>query len=186
MGLLSNIGKKNSEILESDSISKQQINKVLPLFDFPKTLSNSVCQFLPENKGYIISGYVFSKNNIPSPNVCVYLSVADSFASLKYCFTDSTGRFFFRLSRFYDNKNLIFQAKGNNSESLKIEIEDKFNGESTKHTGFEYIPANLKNYLKYSQNIVLTNKIFKPGLLSLLSENNFDASAYNYAIFMVS
>jgi len=179
LSLFSILGKKNSGLLESDSISEEQINKVLPVLNFPIPFSKSICQFLPENKGFIISGKVLNKSNIRVQGVFVFLSVADSFASLKYCISDSAGKFFFRLNRFYDNKNLIFQAKGSNNEPLKIEIEDKFNGELPQHIGFEYIPLELKNYLKYSQNIALTNKIYKPGLLSLLSENQLDLSFYN-------
>jgi len=180
--LKSNFDKKNSGLLESDSISEQQINKILPVFNFPKTIS-PVCQFLPENKGYILSGNIFSKDGKTVPDIPVYLSVADSFASFKYCFTDSTGRFFFRLSRFYENKNLIFQARGNNNDAVKIEIEDKYNGEPSKHVGFDYIPEDLRNFIKSTQNVVLANKIFKPGLLNLISDHMFDENLYNHHFY---
>ncbi len=186
LNLKSNLGKTSSRLIESDSVTEQQINNILPVFDFPKTIS-PICQYLHENRGCILSGFVDTKDGKTVANVPVYLSVADSFASFKYCYTDTSGRFFFRLNRFYDNKNLIFQSKSNNvSEVLKIDIEDKYNGEPIKNTGFVYIPEDLRNYLKSTQNIALTNKIFKPGLLSLISGHMIDEKMYNHNFFGIT
>ena len=183
--LQSYLGQKNSELLDSetDSIPMIQANNVLTSFKLPKLFSNRFCQFLPENKGYILSGTVLSKNNIPVPNICVTLAVADSFANFKYCYSDTFGKFFFRLSRFYDNKNLILQAKNSNNEPITIEIEDKFNGLTIKHVGSEYISNDLRKYLKSLQTISLTNKIFKPKLLSLLADNKTNDTIYNYNFY---
>jgi len=182
--LLSNLGKDMQNLLEMDSLSNFQINQILvtskPVYNPVK----QICLFLPENKGFIISGYVLSKSNEPVPNVCVYLSVADSFAGLKYCYSDSKGRFFFRLNRFYDNKNLIFQVRGNNNEFVRIELEDKFSGELSKRTATEYINPVLGNYLRNQQNISLSNKIFKSNNLLLMeSENILNNKLYGYNFY---
>lgn len=178
--LLSSIGNNMLRVMETDFLSNNQINEILAVNKPFLKKTNKTCMFLPENRGFIISGHVLNKANMPVPNVWVYLSVADSFASLKYCISDSAGRFFFKLSRFYDNKNFIFQAKSNNNEIIKIELEDKYNGELPKHTGIEYINPTLKNYLKNAQNISLSNKIYKPSnLLLLQSENQFNPDLYN-------
>jgi len=126
-----------------------------------------ICRSLPETRGYFISGKVIDKANRPLPDVCVYLSAPDSMANLKYDFTDENGRFQFRLSRFYDNKNLIFQARSGDRES-RIEIEDKFNGDEILPAIAKQIQPDLRSYLTLSRLVSLVNKIygFSPGNLS--------------------
>jgi len=179
----SKIDNRSKEILEKDSLSEAQINELVTT-NQTHSPTLKTCLFLPENDGFIITGRLLNKNNEVVPSVCVYLSVVDSFTNLKYCFTDTSGRFFFRLNHFYENKNIIFQAKGNNNEHLKIDLEDKYNDEPSQKTGFEYINNNLKNYLKNAQNISLLNKVYKTSNLLLMDKGNqIDTVSYNYHFY---
>lgn len=159
LNLSLNVSQKKIDELQNLTIPIEQYLKKTPNIISPT--SKSVLNYLPENKFKIISGYIYSKSGIPIINRYVYLSTIDTLANLKYCMTDLNGRYFFELEKFYDNKPIILQIKDENQESIKIEDDDKYNGELPYRTSYEYIPFNIKALLKNSQKITLANKINK-------------------------
>jgi hypothetical protein len=168
--LFSEFGNSNTSVLRGDSLTDHTIDQFLishnsRLYSWENIFQNSKlqCQSLPETAGYIVSGKVITKSNEPVPGACVYLSAPDSFVNLKYCYTDDFGRFLFRLGKFYDNKNLVFQVKTLDiPDGARIELEDKFNDELTKPSVIREMPPDLRNYLLQSRIISLVNKVYKP------------------------
>jgi hypothetical protein len=70
------------------------------------------CIYLREDAGYLLSGTVTDKSSgRVLQNACVLLSVPDSVANLKYCLTDTAGRFYFLLDKCYNNRELILQTR---------------------------------------------------------------------------
>lgn len=89
---------------------------------------NEPCTYMREDEGYILSGTVNEKSSDRIiENACVLLSAPDTVANLKYSFTDSTGRFYFLLDRWYNNKELILQTKYDTSYqgNTEIRIDDR-------------------------------------------------------------
>jgi len=89
---------------------------------------NEPCRYMLEDEGYILSGTVNEKSSGRIiENACVLLSAPDTVANLKYCFTDTTGRFYFLLDRYYNNKELILQTKYDTSYqgNTEIRIDDR-------------------------------------------------------------
>lgn len=105
------------------------------------------CMGLPENKGLILYGKVLNKENVPQTKVNVLLSTEDSVVNLKYCYTDTSGLFFFRLTPYYDNKNIVLQIVGGNEKNYRIEIEDKFNDEPQIKTSYQYVSNDERNFM---------------------------------------
>ena len=67
--------------------------------------------FLPEEKGFILSGKLTEKEQgLPVQNETVLISCKDTISTLKYCKTDKNGRFQFLLGKFYDNKEIILHT----------------------------------------------------------------------------
>jgi hypothetical protein len=183
-------GIGNPAPLINDSDINKSIDQILitqhtfrnPWSDFTED-PQSLCYSLPENQDFIISGYVLNKTNEPMPQVCVYLSAPDSFVNLKYCYSDSNGRFFFRLNKSYDNKNLVFQIKEGNNGNIKLAIEDKYNDEKAKPAFTSGIPAGIREFMIRSRTISLVNKIYKPALFKVLPDTNPDQSGNKYSFY---
>jgi hypothetical protein len=174
--LFSEFGKNNISELHWDSITNQTVDRFLIShksirYSWENIIQHApVCNNMPETTGYIISGKVVTKSNEPVPRVCVYLSAPDSLVNLKYCYTDDHGRFRFRMNKFYDNRNLIFQITSTDiPEGTRIDLEDKFNDEPAKTAVVAGMPASLRSYLLQSRTLALVNKVYKPMFIHPLS-----------------
>ena len=69
-----------------------------------------------EDKGFVLTGKVLDKDSsLPLKNALTAITYVDSVASIKYCYTDSNGVFYFILNKKYDNnknnENRIFSFK---------------------------------------------------------------------------
>jgi len=125
------------------------------------------CHYIIEDRGFILAGRVlYKQNSNPIINNLVVLSYADSIANLKYCYTDSSGSFYFLLDQFYDNRDLILQLingnRGNNN--VVWEIDNKYSQDfSMKYSTLNLSPE-MKEYLEYGRKISLVNNIYNPGM----------------------
>jgi hypothetical protein len=152
-----------SELTDAHQIDKYMITVKLEQYQWQYLRTDSIqtCNYLPENNGYILSGKVIDKKNNIGAGICVFLSAPDSFANLKYSFTDKFGRFFFRLGNQYNHKNYILQlAESTNDKEYRIELEDKYNDLLKKSVEIETIHPDLKAYLEESKKISLIHKVF--------------------------
>ena len=113
-----------------------------------KTITgNEPCRFMREGEGYILSGTVIEKSSDSIiENACVLLSTPDTVANLKYSFTDTTGRFYFLLDRWYNNKELILQIKGDAPYQENTEI--RTDNRSVRKPDVPPVRITLDNSLK--------------------------------------
>jgi hypothetical protein len=127
-----------------------------------------ICEYLVEDKGFIISGSV-QNNNSPS-DIVVVLSTPDTLANLDYSITNAAGRFYFQLDDFYYNKDLyisvLFQSK--ESESTLV-IDDKYTFSSTYLLPEPFLSDQLKLFIKKSQTIASINRTYK--IQSVMNED---------------
>jgi hypothetical protein len=118
---------------------------------------NGKCEYLAENKGYILSGIVNRAS--PSPGIMVTLTVPDTIANLMYATTDASGRFFFQLDSYYYNKELLVDIP---DQKLRMEsiltIDDKYVLQSPVLTKDSAISNEMKQILRKSQKIVGIHK----------------------------
>lgn len=143
---------------------------------------NRTCVAIPENKGYVVSGKVYNANYVPVENACVYMSVADTFSKLKYCITNSSGTFYFRVPSWFDNKNLIFQVRDEYRKNLKIELEDKYNDELQKGYSYMVIDPEIKSSMETMKNSSLTDKLLNIKTFKEKNSNEvaIDKDLYNF------
>jgi hypothetical protein len=123
------------------------------------------CHYIMENGGFVLGGKVLDKqSNNPIINDLVVLSCADSIANLKYCYTDSSGSFYFLLDHSYDNRDLILQlmdgSRGNNN--IAWEISNKYCQDLSMNYSTLNLTPEMKEYLEYSRKINLINNIYTP------------------------
>jgi len=121
------------------------------------------CTFIPENRGFVLTGKVLQKtDNEPIKNELTMLSYADSITSLKYCYTDSSGKFYFLLDQSYDNRDLILQLinYGTGTKSITWEIDNKFNPYTSLNNSTLELSPEAIEYLEYCRKITLINEIY--------------------------
>jgi hypothetical protein len=132
-----------------------------------KPAYKKVCEYLIEDKGYIISGFV---HDTASPaGITVVLSTPDSIPNLLYSITNTTGRFFFQLNDFYYNKELYINIPDQNKEKkATFSLDDKYalHGEHASPT--TPLSDQSKQFIKKSQTIASINKTYK--IQSVLNE----------------
>jgi hypothetical protein len=122
--------------------------------------NRKICEYLIEDKGFIISGFVH--NTKSSSGIIVALSTPDTIANLKYAITGASGRFFFQLDEFYYNKELYINIPDQNKgkESV-ITLNDKFVTGCT----FALPQTDLSNqsiqFIKKSQTIASINRTYQ-------------------------
>ena len=122
------------------------------------------CPFIMENKGFVLTGKVLhQKSREPVKNKLVILSFPDSIASLKYCFTDSGGNFYFLLDQSFDNRDLILQLINydTGSKSIIWEIDNKFGSEAILNYKPLLLSPEANEYLEYCRKITLVNNIYR-------------------------
>ena len=89
-------------------------------------------------------------------NHMVYLSTPDTISNLQFIKTNSTGKFSFLLSDYYNNRNLIISLPGNTNG--KIKLADKYELKSVFKPSLAFDESLIKDYLHKSQNIVQIQK----------------------------
>jgi hypothetical protein len=117
------------------------------------------CEYLVEDRGYIISGSVI---NTASPaGTVISLSIPDTSVNLMYSVSNEEGRFFFQLDQRYYNRELymgIYDPKPGTSPNLKP--DDKFAVQSPALVAFTGISDELRQYIRKSQTIVGIQKAY--------------------------
>ena len=135
-----------------------------------KTITgNEPCRFMREDEGYILSGTVSEKSSDRIiENACVLLSTPDTVANLKYSFTDTTGRFYFLLDRWYNNKELILQIKGDTpyQEKTEIRIDNRSVGKPDVPPVRLTLDDSLRTFLRNRLTINLINSSFRKNYYS--------------------
>ncbi|WOD43023.1 hypothetical protein [Hwangdonia lutea] len=120
-----------------------------------KIASKDSIFFLPELRGALLSGTMFSKkNNAPIPHAKVSLTIPGEHAIFKIATTNSSGEFYFNLDETYKNTNAIVQVIGSNKDVYKVEIN---NYESPSYNNFVFNDFKLTPKLT---DLILNKSIF--------------------------
>jgi hypothetical protein len=122
--------------------------------------NRTICEYLREDKGFIISGFVI---NTPSVSgITVTLSTPDTIANLKYSITDASGRFLFQLDDFYYNKELYITLPEQDirTESTLI-LDNKYDFYPNSVQPGTFMSDRLKKFINKSQTITTINKTCK-------------------------
>ncbi len=153
------------------SISDKQANKMLQtispdkyIWNYASEENDRPCKYIMENKGFVMSGRILKQaGGPPLKNKLVILSSADSLASIKYCYTDSNGNFYFLPGQSYDNRDLILQIINNNDEGENIWWEIDKKSLPLAEIGNNYMPVSHESeeYLEHCREMVLINNIYK-------------------------
>jgi hypothetical protein len=157
-----------------DNISENQIDTVLMTTSADKYLWNdsrfdsiSRCRFLVENKGYIFQGKLLQKSTlVPLSNVMVILSISDSIPVLRYCKTDSLGRFYFLLNRFFDNRDLILQAQNAEVSDLLWKIDYKTTFTKTLKVDKQQYSHEFWQYLDFCRNLRFVDAVYETEMIT--------------------
>ena len=149
-----------------DNINHTDRLKAFSASDTINTLMNisrkddlKMCNYLLEDKGYIISGYV--QNPLSRAGILVRLSTPDTTDNLMYSTTNESGRFFFQLNDFYYNKDLYISIPDQIKEpESDLILEDKYvfhnDHNLTDTTTFnQYVP-----FIKKCQTIASINRAY--------------------------
>ncbi len=107
--------------------------------------------YIPELRGEIISGVVFSKtSNQPMPNKEVSLTIPGKDYVFKIAKTNSNGRFFFSVPEGYNAEKSIVQLNETPSEAtnFKLVLDKKDFDLGKKRASFLKLDTELKNWLQ--------------------------------------
>lgn len=153
---------------QDDSIWTKNANDILLTTNIENYIWSSDFAIAPthlkEINGFVISGKLaFRSNGSPIKNSLVMISCLDSIAALNYYYTDSLGRFYFYLGPSYDNKELIVQMAGKDTENNDIVLEFDKNQNNDNKTYYNTINLGpeSKEYLANCRNIRLINIIYQ-------------------------
>jgi len=119
-------------------------------------------EYLPETRGQIIRGKVTDRaTGVGVRNCCVLLSAKDTAVNLQYAYTGSNGIFCFRLSDYYQQKDLVIQLLDTVlAQKSEIEIEDRFVLRNTYVPSGEGLSSVVVEYIRKSQDIVKVQRIY--------------------------
>lgn len=144
-------------------ISVAQINPSFQSASF-RWDSTPVSEGLTENKGMIFSGVVTDKKTKePASGVTVFLTIPDSVPGFQYYKTNSDGKYYFLLDKYYGQVQAFLQCWSNNpNQRLKITIDDQTVGaENIPPFVPESVPEELKNSITASIDAVTFQKVFE-------------------------
>jgi hypothetical protein len=146
----------NTTIMETLS----SVGKNVQRSDAFRTFSSKTCEYLAEDNGLIISGVV--NNPSSRSGIIVTLTTPDTIANLKYSITNTSGKFFFQLDRFYSNKDLYISILDQSKvmESALI-IDDKYALNPYSAQTESFISNQTKKFIRKSQTIASINKTYK-------------------------
>jgi hypothetical protein len=119
-----------------------------------------MCDYLPEDKGYIITGFVQHPTN--RAGILVKLSTPDTLDNLMYSTTNSSGRFFFQLNDFYYNKELYISIANQKTETESdLILENKFAFDHVFKPSDTLISNQSVLFIKKCQTIANINNAYK-------------------------
>ena len=160
----------------TDSISLNMLDEVLLTTAPQQYLWNKErydtikrCAYVAEHKGYVLEGKAFNAStNAPLVGELVLLSVADSIPMIKSCVTDSQGRFFFRLNKSFDNRNLILQLHDLES---KIPVTWWIDSKSSVGNKNEMTQINIdpstKSFINTCRDLQIVHAIYRSDLVNI-------------------
>ncbi|MFY9151386.1 MAG: hypothetical protein WAO52_05190 [Prolixibacteraceae bacterium] len=118
---------------------------------------------LTENKGMILSGIVTDKKSQnPASGVTVFLTIPDSVPGFQYYKTNSDGRYYFLLDKYYGPVQAIIQCWSTDpAQRLKITLDDQ-SFDAANIPGFypEPVPAEFKSGITGTIDVVTFQKVF--------------------------
>jgi hypothetical protein len=119
-----------------------------------------MCEYLVEDKGFIISGSV--NNTASCEGILVMLSTPDTIANLLYSTTNTSGKFYFQLEEYYYNKELYISIPDRYKElQSELILDDKY-AFGYKFTLTNALISDLtKQYIRKSQTIANINRTYK-------------------------
>lgn len=118
---------------------------------------------LTENKGMILSGTVIDKKSKnPASGVTVFLTIPDSVPGFQYYKTNSDGRYYFLLDKYYGPVQTIIQCWGTNpAQPLKITLDDQsFDADQVPAFLPEPVPEEFKTMINSTMDAVTFQKVF--------------------------
>jgi len=117
---------------------------------------------IPEMRGEIISGKIVDKNELPTPNKKVALSLPGEHYILKTSLTNNEGEFFFILERTYENNTAAIQLleKDWNDYTIQIDVHSTNFGE-LNFSDFKLGPELTASILEKSIQIQIQNAYLK-------------------------
>ena len=132
-----------------------------------KTAHKKMCEYLIEDKGSIISGFVHDSTS--TAGIAVVLSTPDSVPNILYSVTNTAGRFFFQLDDFYYNKELYINIPDQNKETkATFSLDDKYALSGDHCSAATPLSYQSKQFIKKCQAIANINKTYK--IQSVLKE----------------
>ncbi|MCF8335256.1 MAG: hypothetical protein K9H65_01515 [Bacteroidales bacterium] len=133
-------------------------------WSLPQNGHHDSCTYLMEDQGFVLSGTVrYPVTQNPVPDALVLMATSDSTANMDYCYTDSSGKFYFLLDPYYDQKSIILQVKDNitgNNKNWRVAIDNKNGRNRFTPPNNIYLSEKEKNYLEQSRIISIINTIF--------------------------
>lgn len=138
---------------------------------------------MTESKGIIISGMVTDKKTAkPVPDIFVYLTIPDSIPGFQYYKTQTDGRFYFMLDKYFGPVEAFIQCFGNTPQQrLKIKLDELF-AEPGDLPEFSEQSLSDEFRKEITQNIeALTfRKIFAQEKINKLAPEKYSSDAYPY------
>jgi len=145
--------------------------------------NNQAAEGMIEKKGVIISGTVTDrKTSELAANITVYLTIPDSIPGFQYYRTQTDGRFYFLLDRYYGSVQAVVQCFGNTPDQrLKIKLDDFFaESGSVPKLRQEPISENFRNSVTQDIEAVTFQKVFGQRKSDLLPAPSVSLETYPY------
>jgi hypothetical protein len=165
-----NLQPEEFAMVNGDSLTSELIDNILLtrpslITNWTKQSSQSETQCLKpiEDRGHFISGRLINANDSGFiSHATLLLSTADSIPNLICQYSDTTGRFYFLLEPFYDNKELFIRAnkEGLKPQQLKIVMDNDFPTSPYCSNNFYPLDSNQKSFLVKCSKIAMINKIY--------------------------
>jgi hypothetical protein len=160
-------------VLSGDSISKNNISdteykKLLfnnePYLKWLETVKNQTISFpyKSENKAFLLEGTLidkFSQKGVKGKTI--FISTPDSFANIKYCVTDSSGKFMFALDNRYDNRKIFLNVNDNSDlKDYYYVLDNKQIIDSLNSFETLKIDNLMNEFIIKSKKIASINKVY--------------------------
>jgi len=138
---------------------------------------------LTEKKGIILSGTITDKKtSAPASGATVYLTIPDSLPGFQYYQTQSDGRFYFQLEKYYGSVQAFIQCFGNTpAQRLKINMDELF-AEPGNLPDFSQQPISeeFKNNITTYIDAVTFQKVFSQEKLKFQAPPKEKSKSYPY------
>jgi hypothetical protein len=150
--------------VKTDANISVSVSEKNPLPGFPAQCysASGTCNeynYLREEKGFIIGGSITNPKSVSG--VLVILSTPDTIANIMATYTDSDGRFYFQLDRYYLNRELfIHVAEPDPAYECELLPDDKFKCGISFNPSAKNIPDDFLKFIHKSQVITKINKTY--------------------------